>query len=81
MPTKLTTLNEGLSTLQFQNAVPNPSSPGTLIGGTQDNGTWLGNAGDSAWNQTIYGDGGVAALRRLEQERHDERVLRRRRRT
>jgi hypothetical protein len=62
VPTKLTTLNAGLSTLQFQNAVPNPSSPGTLIGGTQDNGTWLGNAGDGAWNQTIYGDGGVAAF-------------------
>jgi Arc-like DNA binding dprotein len=62
VPTKLTTLNEGLSTLQFQNAVPSPSRPGTLIGGTQDNGTWLGNAGDRAWNQTIYGDGGVAAF-------------------
>jgi hypothetical protein len=62
VPTKLTTLNAGLSTLQFQNAVPNPTSPGTLIGGTQDNGTWLGNAGDSQWNQTIYGDGGVAAF-------------------
>ena len=62
VPTELTTLNAGLSTLQFQNAVPNPNSPGTLIGGTQDNGTWLGNAGDSAWNQTIYGDGGVAAF-------------------
>jgi len=62
VPTKLTTINDGLSTLQFQNAVPNPSAPGTLIGGTQDNGTWLGNAGDSAWNQTIYGDGGVAAF-------------------
>jgi hypothetical protein len=62
VPTKLTTLNDGLSTLQFQNAVPNPSSPGTLIGGTQDNGTWLGNAGDTSWSQTIYGDGGVAAF-------------------
>ncbi|HET7129766.1 MAG TPA: hypothetical protein VFJ93_11900 [Gaiellaceae bacterium] len=62
VPTKLTTLNDALSTLQFQNAVPNPTSDGTLIGGTQDNGTWLGKAGESAWNQTIYGDGGVAAF-------------------
>jgi len=62
VPTKLTTLNAGLSTLQFQNAVPSPNSAGMLIGGTQDNGTWLGKAGDSAWNQTIYGDGGVAAF-------------------
>jgi hypothetical protein len=62
VPTKLTTLNEGLSTLQFQNAVPSQASPGLLIGGTQDNGTWLGKAGDSTWNQTIYGDGGVAAF-------------------
>jgi hypothetical protein len=62
VPTQLTTLNSGLSTLQFQNAVPNPSTPGQLIGGTQDNGTWLGSTSSSSWNQTIYGDGGVAAF-------------------
>lgn len=58
VPTKITTLNDGLSTLQFQNAVPDGN--GNLIGGTQDNGTWLGSQSSSSWNQTIYGDGGVA---------------------
>jgi hypothetical protein len=59
VPTKITTLNAGLSTLQFQGIVNRGS---TLIGGTQDNGTWLGTAGASSWNQTIYGDGGVPAF-------------------
>jgi hypothetical protein len=62
VPTALTTLNNGLSTLQFQNVVFNPHSPSTLIGGTQDNGTWLGTTGSGSWNQTIYGDGGIAAF-------------------
>ena len=62
VPTKLTTLNQGLSTLQFQGIVPNPRDPSKIIGGTQDNGTWLGKAGQTAWNQTIYGDGGVPAF-------------------
>lgn len=62
VPTTLTTLNAGLSTLQFQNVAVNPNSTSTLIGGTQDNGTWLGSTGSSSWNQTIYGDGGVAAF-------------------
>jgi len=62
VPTQLTTLNAGLSTLQFQGIAPNPSDPSTLIGGTQDNGTWLGTTGNSNWSQTIYGDGGVPAF-------------------
>ncbi|HVU77276.1 MAG TPA: Arc family DNA-binding protein [Gaiellaceae bacterium] len=60
VPTQITTLNDGLSTLQFQNAVPD--GQGNLIGGTQDNGTWLGATRSSSWNQTIYGDGGVAVF-------------------
>ena len=39
VPTALTTLNVGLSTLQFQNVAVNPNNTGQLIGGTQDNGT------------------------------------------
>jgi hypothetical protein len=62
VPTKLTTLNVNLSTLQFQGIAINPTSPSTLIGGTQDNGTWLGSAGATSWSQTIYGDGGVPAF-------------------
>jgi hypothetical protein len=59
VPTKLTPMNAGLSTLQFQ-GIANHGT--TVIGGTQDNGTWLGTSGASTWDQTIYGDGGVAAF-------------------
>ena len=62
IPTQLTTINRGLSALQFQNVAFDPNSPGTLMGGTQDNGTWLGPQNSHSWNQTIYGDGGVAAF-------------------
>lgn len=59
VPTKISTVNAGLSTLQFQGIDRHGS---TIIGGTQDNGTWLGTTGSSSWNQTIYGDGGVPAF-------------------
>ncbi|MGZ4291188.1 MAG: Arc family DNA-binding protein [Gaiellaceae bacterium] len=59
VPTHITEINAGLSTLQFQGIAAHGS---TVIGGTQDNGTWLGTAGDPSWDQTIYGDGGVAAF-------------------
>ena len=62
VPTSLYTLNAGLSTLQFYNVVDNPNAPSQLMGGTQDNGTWLGTNNASSWNQTIYGDGGDAAF-------------------
>jgi hypothetical protein len=60
VPTKLTPVNAGLSTLQFQGIATKPTAPGSIIGGTQDNGTWLGSTASSSWSQTIYGDGGVA---------------------
>ena len=62
VPTALTTLNNGLSTLQFQNIAFNPNNTSQLMGGTQDNGTWLGTTASSSWDQTIYGDGGIAAF-------------------
>jgi hypothetical protein len=62
VPTSLFTVNDGLSTLQFYNVVVNPNAPSQLMGGTQDNGTWLGTNNTSKWNQTIYGDGGDAAF-------------------
>ena len=62
VPTSLYAINAGLSTLQFQNVVVNPNDPSQLMGGTQDNGTWLGTNDTGLWNQTIYGDGGVAAF-------------------
>lgn len=62
VPTALDNLNSGLPTLQFQSLSVDPSNPRSLQGGTQDNGTWVGIAGDQAWNQTIWGDGGQSGF-------------------
>jgi len=62
VPTHLDNLNRGLATLQFQSLSVNPSDPRGLQGGTQDNGTWVGTAGDQAWTQTIWGDGGQSGF-------------------
>jgi hypothetical protein len=62
IPTKLTTLNDGLSTLQFQSLSVNPLDSSNVMGGTQDNGTWNGNTGSTSWSQTIYGDGGQSGF-------------------
>jgi hypothetical protein len=40
----------------------NPRSASDLQGGTQDNGTWEGTAGQPTWTQSIWGDGGVSAF-------------------
>ena len=58
VPSELTTLNDGLATIQFQSLSANPADPtDDLMGGTQDNGTWLFSGGP-AWLETIDGDGG-----------------------
>lgn len=62
VPTGLASMNTGLSTLQFQSVSVNPASSGDLIAGTQDNGTWAGQAGNFAWSQSIWGDGGQAGF-------------------
>lgn len=62
VPTQLTTLNQGLSTLQFQSVAVNPSDSTDLMGGTQDNGTWDGSTTSSSWPQAIYGDGGQSGF-------------------
>ena len=62
VPTVLTSLNSGLNTLQFQSLSFNPKNPtGELLGGTQDNGTFL-YQGTSTWPQTIFGDGGQSGF-------------------
>jgi hypothetical protein len=58
VPTQITTLNQGLSTLQYQSVAVNPFQSTNLMGGTQDNGTWNGTINSLSWPQTIYGDGG-----------------------
>lgn len=63
VPTSLYSLNEGLTTLQFQSISVNPKNPtGEIMGGTQDNGTWLYSGSSRGWVQSIYGDGGQSGF-------------------
>jgi hypothetical protein len=63
VPTALTSLNTGLDTLQFQSLSINPRRPTReLLGGTQDNGTFLYEGSSNLWPQTIFGDGGQSGF-------------------
>ncbi len=62
VPTQLYSLNAGLSTLQFGTVSVDPRNVKHLQGGTQDNGTWEGTAGNQSWGQTMYGDGGQSGF-------------------
>jgi hypothetical protein len=63
VPTLLTSLNTGLDTLQFQSLSINPLKPTReLLGGTQDNGTFLYEGSSVLWPQTIFGDGGQSGF-------------------
>ena len=63
VPSRLISMNAGLSTLQFQSLSLNPANPTReVMGGTQDNGTWLFTGNTTTWNQTIYGDGGQSGF-------------------
>jgi hypothetical protein len=62
VPTTLTSINQGLTTLQFQSLSVNPFNSDDVQGGTQDNGTWETTANPSQWNQTIFGDGGQSGF-------------------
>jgi hypothetical protein len=58
VPHLLTTMNDGLATIQFQSLSIHPDDPtADAMGGTQDNGTWLFSGGPE-WLETIDGDGG-----------------------
>jgi hypothetical protein len=62
VPTGIDSLNDGLSTLQFQSLSLNSADPdGDVIGGTQDNGTWAF-SGSPAWFESIGGDGGQSVI-------------------
>ncbi len=61
VPTHLSNLNRGLSTIQFQSLSFAADKPGLLQGGTQDNGTFQ-NRTNSLWRQMIYGDGGQSGF-------------------
>jgi len=62
VPSQLTSLNKGLSTLQFQSFSVASDNPKHVQGGTQDNGTWETGGSDVVWNQIIYGDGGQSGF-------------------
>lgn len=57
IPSRLTSLNKGLNTIQFQSLSVNPNDPKReLLGGTQDNGTF--NFTDNpTWTEVVGGDG------------------------
>ena len=61
VPTLLSGVNEGLSTLQFQSLSVAADDSNHLQGGTQDNGTFE-TYGSLAWPQVIYGDGGQSGF-------------------
>ena len=56
VPSRLFSLNNGLSTIQFQ-SLSATSDNSHLQGGTQDNGTF-NYTGSQTWPQEMYGDGG-----------------------
>jgi hypothetical protein len=61
-PTRIFTLNDGLSTLQFQSvSISPPGTPLELLGGTQDNGTWSYTP-RGGWVNAAGGDGGQSVV-------------------
>jgi len=62
IPSKLESLNKGLSTLQFQSLSVSPHNVNVLQGGTQDNGTWQTNGNPNKWENTMIGDGGQSGF-------------------
>lgn len=62
IPTQLTGVNKGLTTLQFQSLSVSPFNVNELQGGTQDNGTWENYGSPSTWTNTMIGDGGQSGF-------------------
>jgi hypothetical protein len=63
VPTKITSLNDGLRTLQFQSVSLDANRPDrTLLGGTQDNGTWAFSGKSKSWFESVGGDGGQSGI-------------------
>jgi hypothetical protein len=61
VPTTISTLNNGLGTLQYQSLSVNVQNPlNDIMGGTQDNGTHAFSSG--SWFVTIFGDGGQSGI-------------------
>jgi hypothetical protein len=63
VPTRITSLNDGLRTLQFQSVSVDANRPQrTLLGGTQDNGTWAFGGKSKSWFESVGGDGGQSGI-------------------
>ncbi len=62
VPTLLSSVNDGLSTLQFQSLSVAANDSAHLQGGTQDNGTFETTGSAVTWPQIIYGDGGQSGF-------------------
>jgi plasmid stability protein len=62
IPSKLDSINPGLSTLQFQSLSVSPHDVNELQGGTQDNGTWENYGSTETWQNTMIGDGGQSGF-------------------
>lgn len=62
VPTELTSMNKGLSTLQMQMISVNPKNPNDIQAGTQDNGTWESFNNQVKWLETMWGDGGFSGF-------------------
>jgi hypothetical protein len=62
VPTTLQSMNQGLSTLQFQSLSVSPFNSNVIQGGTQDNGTWETAGNPTKWNNTMIGDGGQSGF-------------------
>jgi hypothetical protein len=63
IPTTITSLNDGLRTLQFQSVSLDANHPRrNLLGGTQDNGTWAFSGRSRSWFESVGGDGGQSGI-------------------
>jgi hypothetical protein len=62
IPSRLDSLNSGLTTLQFQSLSVSPHDSALLQGGTQDNGTWENEGQTVQWVNSIFGDGGQSGF-------------------
>jgi hypothetical protein len=63
VPTRITSMNDGLRTLQFQSVSLDANRPlKNLLGGTQDNGTWGFSGKGKSWLESVGGDGGQSGI-------------------
>lgn len=62
IPSKLESMNKGLSTLQFTSLSVSPFNANVVQGGTQDNGTWESDGNPVKWENTMIGDGGASGF-------------------